>query len=39
LRDHLRTAGELLRMDQLFPDPVQADLPDVKLFEEPTSVA
>ncbi len=39
LQDHLRTPGELLRMDQLFPDPAQADLPDVKLFEEPAPVA
>ncbi|MGH7341134.1 MAG: AAA family ATPase, partial [Candidatus Rokuibacteriota bacterium] len=39
LKDHLRTPGELLRMDQLFPDPAQADLPDVRLFEEPAAVA
>lgn len=39
LQDHLRTPGELLRMDQLFPDPEQADLMDVKLFEEPAPVA
>lgn len=38
LQEHLRTPGELLRMDQLFPDPAQADLLDVDLFPEPTSI-
>ena len=38
LQDHLRTPGELLRMDQLFPDPLQADIQDVELFEEPARI-
>lgn len=36
LRDHLFTAGELLRMDQLEPDPVQSRPTQLELFgEEP----
>jgi predicted ATPase len=38
LQDHLRTPGELLRMDQLIPDAAQADLLDVNLFEESAPV-
>ena len=34
LRDHLFTAGELLRMDQLRPDPDQPTPPQLDLFEE-----
>ena len=38
LQDHLRTPGELLRMDQLFPDLALADLADVSLFQKWASV-
>ncbi|HEY0585557.1 MAG TPA: AAA family ATPase [Pseudoduganella sp.] len=38
MRDHLCTAGELLRLNQLNPDPVPPDMPSLKqaeLFGEP----
>ena len=34
LRQHLFTAGELLRMDQLVPDPVLAHPKQLKLFRD-----
>ena len=34
LRDHLFTAGELLRMDQLRPDPNQSAPRQIDLFDE-----
>ena len=34
LRDHLFTAGELLRMDQLFPDPALSNPSQLKLFRD-----
>jgi predicted ATPase len=34
LRDHLFTAGELLRMDQLRPDPALSDPKQLDLFDE-----
>ena len=39
LRDHLFTAGELLRMDQLLPDPVRSEPSQLKLFRDGPSSA